>query len=264
MVQNSPSHDDRNWRGSSSGLTDDRGISDTLAFVLTFSIIITSVGVVYGFGFASLSDIRDDQTEANAQQAFEGIGDDINDIRNTGVPKRSNRIELRGGTIATNTSSQISIEINKTTTAYTGSLGTLTYQLDERTTIGYEGGATFRSEGPNSVMHTTPSFQCFENPNKSVISIVVLKDTSPTSVSSSSTISVMATKVNQTLEYPKNLSSTFDVDTVTVTVTGSPYQEAWNREFSQRSAWSVSGNSYTCQTDELHIRVTEVEIAYEE
>jgi hypothetical protein len=264
MVQNSPSHDDRNWRSNSSVLTDDRGISDTLAFVLTFSIIITSVGVVYGFGFASLSDIRDDQTEANAQHAFEGIGDDINDIRDTGVPKRSKRIELRGGTIATDTSSQISIEINKTTPAYSGSLGTLTYQLDETTTIGYEGGATFRSESTNSVMHTAPSFQCFENPNKSVISIVVLKDTTPSSVSSSGTISVVATKVKQTLEYPKNLSSTIDVDNVTVTVTGSPYQEAWNREFTERSAWTVSGNSYTCNTEQVYIRVTEIKITYEE
>jgi len=50
-------------------VSDSRGVSDLVAFVLTFSIIITAVGVVSIGGLGSLEDYRDG---ARAESAEEG------------------------------------------------------------------------------------------------------------------------------------------------------------------------------------------------
>jgi hypothetical protein len=245
-------------------IPDSRAVSDTLAFVLTFAIIITSVGLVYGVGFTSLNDIRDGQQGLNAQQTFEGLGEDINGIRDGGPTSSSGRIELREGTLAANTTSHVTVTINGSETVYDGPMGALTYRVDETTTMGYEGGALFGKYQTNSVMNTPPRFQCGSgsSSNTSVISLVVLEPQGP-SVGSSGSVAIRATKRNATLVFPERTTADFDVDEVSVTISDSQFQEAWNQEFEDRSKWSRSGNTYTCNTKRVFVRVNVVEVEFE-
>jgi hypothetical protein len=242
----------------------DRAVSDTLAFVLTFSIIVTSVGLVYGVGFASLNDIKDNQQGLNAQQTFEVLGDDINAIRDGDAVSSSGRIELREGALAVNMSSQVTVRINGSETVYDEPLGALTYRADETTTMGYEGGAIFGKYQTNSVMDTEPRFQCGSGSrsNTSVISLVVLEPQGP-SVGSSGSVGITATKRNATLVFPEGTRADFDVDKVSVTISDSQFQDAWDGEFEDRSKWSRSGNTYTCNTERVFVRVTVVEVEFE-
>ena len=239
-----------------------RAVSDTLAFVITFSIIVASVGVVYGVGFGSLMDIRDDQQGVNAQQTFEVLGKDISEIRDGGATSSSGRIELREGTLAVNMTSHVTIKINGSETVYDGPLGALTFRVDETTTMGYEGGASFGKYQTNSVMNTAPQFQCGSNSGTTVISLVVLEPQGP-SVGSSGTVAITASKKNASLVFPERITADPDVDEVSVTISNSQFQEAWSREFEGRSDWSRSGNTYTCDTERVFVRVTVVEIEFE-
>jgi hypothetical protein len=240
----------------------ERGVSDTLAFVLTFSIIITSVGLVYSVGFGSLLDIRDTQQDINAQNSFVTIGEDIDEIRDAGAATRSGRLQLRGGSLEVRKNSRIAISINKSETVYDGTLGTLIYRSDETTTIGYESGASFGKYQNSSVMDAPPRFHCGGSSNTSIISVVAIKQAGP-SIGSSGTVTVTATKINNSLIFPDDITSDPDVDNVSVTISDSHFQGAWNQAFEDRGRWSRSGNMFTCQTEQVYVRVTVVEIKFD-
>jgi len=241
--------------------TDDRGVSDALAFVITFSIIIASVGLVYGVGFTSLMDIRDGQQNANAQQTFESLATGMNEIRNPGAYSRSGRVELRGSALSVDTGSQVKVTINGTETVYDGPLGALLYE-NEQTAIGYEGGALFRRDRSSSVMNADPGIECSGGSNIAVISLVVLQQESP-SISSTGTVAITGRKRNVSRVFPDNLTGSQNVTSVSVRITNSRFQEAWDREFDDRSTWSVSGNTYTCQADRVYVRVTVIGIEFQ-
>jgi hypothetical protein len=240
-----------------------RGVSDTLAFVLTFSIIITSVGLVYGVGFTSLHDIRNDQQAVNAQQSFEAFSTDIDEIRDAGAHTRSSEMSLREGTLAIEDGPEITITINGSNDVYDESVGSLQYSTDQ-TTVGLEAGATFRKDR-SSVMLASPRFQCGTDGTPTVISIVVIEpeDPSVTSIGSSGTVGITAQQSSTMLQFPNATSSPQDVNTVSVTMSDSDFQSAWEREFDDRSDWTKSGNTYTCTTDRVYVRVTVIDIEYE-
>lgn len=235
---------------------DNRAVSDTLAFVLTFAIIITSVGLVYGVGFTSLSDIRDSQQGANAQRTFGVLGEDINDIRDGGPSTTSKRIELREGTLAVDTTSHVIIAVNGST-VYDQQLGALTYNVDETTMLGYEGGASFGRYQSNSVMELDPVIHCGSGSesNTSIISLVRLEPDS-SSIGSSGTVEITAVKKNEMLVYPNQVTSSPAVDNVSVTITDSPFQEAWKQEFG-------GSDTFTCNTERVFVRVTVIGIDFE-
>jgi hypothetical protein len=246
----------------SRGTRSKRAVSDTLAFVLTFSIIITSVGLVYGVGFASLNDIRDGQQEINAQQTFEATSADINEIRDGSAVSRSAQIELRGGSLSVTTDSQVRIAINDSKTVYSGDLGSFVYRIEEGTVMGYEGGATFGKYGTSSVMTSGPKFQCNVESNTTVISVVVLESESG-SIGSTGSVVIDADKTNETLVFPTEIAGDQDVDNVTIRISNSPFQTTWTEKFDNWGDWShVSGNTYKCDTERVYVRKTTVEIVF--
>jgi hypothetical protein len=186
-------------------------------------------------------------------------------IRDGEATSSSGRIELRGGTLDVNTTSHITITVNESSGSkfvFDRPLGALMYRSDETTTLGIEGGASFGKYGSSSVMDVTPRLQCGSGSKPTVISIVVLESSSP-SVGSSGTVGITASRKNASLVYPDRITAAPNVDNVSVTVKHSPFQEAWNREFEERSAWDRSGNKYTCETDRVFVRVTVIEIEFE-
>jgi len=75
-------------------VSDSRGVSDLVAFVLTFSIIITAVGVVSIGGLGSLEDYRDGARAESAEVAMTGFDSSMEDIRVDGVPQRSHQLPV--------------------------------------------------------------------------------------------------------------------------------------------------------------------------
>jgi hypothetical protein len=139
-----------------------RAQSEILGFVLIFTLIVTTTGVVYVTGFSSLEDARTAEELTNVERAFDVLDDNMADITRRGAPSRSTELSLGNGGIAfgeetnvtitaTNTSDPLD---NRTVTVLTRPI---VYRLDE-TTIRYTSGATIRSDRDAAVMRADPAW----------------------------------------------------------------------------------------------------------
>ncbi|SEH55389.1 hypothetical protein SAMN05192561_10679 [Halopenitus malekzadehii] len=72
---------------------DDRGVSEVLGFVLVFSLIVASVGIVVTAGLGGLQDMRDGERVTNGERALDVLAENYDDVL-TGAPSRSTQIRL--------------------------------------------------------------------------------------------------------------------------------------------------------------------------
>ena len=73
---------------------DRRGVSETIGFVLVFSLIVLTVGVVLTVGYGGLQDARDAERVNNAERAFDVLADNVEDITHRGAPSRGTEVRL--------------------------------------------------------------------------------------------------------------------------------------------------------------------------
>lgn len=72
----------------------DRAVSDTVGFVLVFSLMIASVSVVTVVGMDGLRDVRDAERVNNAERAFDVLANNVEDVHRRGAPSRATEIKL--------------------------------------------------------------------------------------------------------------------------------------------------------------------------
>lgn len=141
----------------------DRGVSETLSFVLVFVLIIGSIGLVYTVGLGGLQDARDHERITNAERAFEVFAENQDDIVLEGAPSRSTQIRLSSATISVGDSSSIQVsgthsDENFSYESPKYALGSLQYTSGE-SRVRYEGGAVIRTDaGDGGVMSREPPF----------------------------------------------------------------------------------------------------------
>ena len=90
-------------------LQDHRGASETIGFVLVFSLIVLTVGVVLTVGYTGLQDARDAERVNNAERAFDVLADNIEDITDRGAPSRGTEIRLAEAAIGPGAPTHINI-----------------------------------------------------------------------------------------------------------------------------------------------------------
>ena len=78
---------------------DRRGVSETVGFVLVFSLVLLTVGTVLTVGYAGLQDARDAERVNNAERAFDVLANNIEDITARGAPSRGTEIRLAEASI---------------------------------------------------------------------------------------------------------------------------------------------------------------------
>lgn len=136
----------------------DRAVSEVVSFVLVFSLITVTVGVVYVAGGANLEQARAHERVQNAERAFDVFNDNVEDITAQNAPNRGTEIkladaQLRFGSVT---------ELNVTTAGggsdepYSVSLLPLVYQPEGETKLVYEAGMVLRSGRDESVRRTEP------------------------------------------------------------------------------------------------------------
>ena len=76
----------------------DRAVSETISFVLVFSLVIASVGTVYAVGVSELEETRDAERIENAQRAFDVLADNVRDVIE-GAPSRGTEVKLADATV---------------------------------------------------------------------------------------------------------------------------------------------------------------------
>lgn len=158
---------------------DDRGVSEVIAFVLVFGIIIGSVGVLYMTGFQSMQSYQETEQLRNAERAMEAFGANVDDVqRNGGIEEREGELALRGGTVSVaGGGTELNVTVDDGSThEFSTTLGSITYS-DASSQIAYEGGAIFRGvEGDRSqnVVLARPQLSCTDS--SAMVSVLAIDE----------------------------------------------------------------------------------------
>lgn len=262
------------WR-STDGRTDDRAVSEVVAFILVFGVILSSVALLSMTGFSAMQDYQENEQLRNSERAMEALADNFNDVlRYDGIERRYGELALRQGTITTGTggtSVNITVEDNSGDTKTidlngTGgsefNLGVFEYETGSET-IAYEGGSVVRaSETGNSVLIEQPELKC--KGQTAIVSLMVV-DADNQSIQSSENqgFSIEETDETDHERYVRqgNLEATVSMNTT--------YDGAWNESFEQAGwtetasgadlAWSCGNNG---NETNVIITLVEAEIDY--
>lgn len=137
------------------------GATEVLGFVLIFSLIASTTGIVYVYGFGGLQDARDATALDNAERAMDVFADNVRDIHNRGVPNRATEIKLYGAGLALDAPTTWRVEVTATndgiTKSYSSDVEPLVYAAGD-TELVYANGALLRVDRGGAVMHREPPF----------------------------------------------------------------------------------------------------------
>lgn len=137
-------------------LGDDRGVSNVVGYVLVFSLITLTIGTVFTVGLAGVENRQEAERVANVERAFDVLDDNLRDIQRYEDPSRSTEIRLSDGTLSLSDRTLVQLR-NGTGVVNEWEPHTLAYTNGD-TTIAYETGAWFRSDGDAAVMRSEPRF----------------------------------------------------------------------------------------------------------
>lgn len=223
--------------------TEDRGVSDVVAFTLTFSIIITSVGIVSAVGFSVLQDVQADEQSLNAQRGFQSLGESFNEIDRGHVPGRSGEISLSEGALYTRTGSgsdRSTLEVNVDGNTYTTDVGTLVYESQaDSTQILLESGAVLRKDkfADQAIVVQSPNMVCDTGSGSPYAIVSIVKLTSDENTQGGDgTVQIVGREESSTLLYSDLAGS------VTVDYGDSQYTDAWEQHFDGEGDWSTTGS----------------------
>ncbi|ELY85144.1 DUF7289 family protein [Natrialba taiwanensis] len=245
--------------------TDERAISEVVAFILVFGIILSSVALLSVTGFQAMEDYQENEQLRNAERAMDALAENFNDVlQYSGIEERDSELSLREGTVTTGsggTELNISVDGTPIKNRYdsefydpdteTVTLGEFRYEAGSET-IAYDGGAVVREGETGSAVVRQPQVMCSPERDRAVISLVALNATER-SIQSSDGLQFTLTPTDRTVE------TIDDSSTVSITVEESSADRAWEEGVLDRNGW----NSGTCDNvDEVLVMVVEATIEY--
>lgn len=238
----------------------DRAVSDVVGYVLIFSLIVATVGVVTTVGFGTLDDRQTAEQINNAERAFDVFANNMENVYRDGSPSRATEIRLSGGTIQYGDPVTITIQnASDTSVNYTVRITPLVYTEGD-TEIVYEGGAIIRDDGDGMVMRRTPPFRI--GADRTLLPFVrTTRAVGDTSVSRDGTIRVESVRTNINTTTRQQLSDGGNLELVIE----SPRQEAWNR-YLEEQAEEVGGThndgTLAFHTEELSVPRFRVQLRF--
>ena len=251
-----------------SGGARDRAVSETLGFVLVFTLITGTVGVVYATGITGLSDAQHAEKVQNVERAFDVLADNLDDLHQSGAPSRSTEVRLAGGSLSTGEPVTVRIRAEKLTDAsvnatYTVNLEPIVYEEGDGASLIYADGAVLRSQGSGVVMVSEPGW--IVGPERSVLPMINTYG-SGNGIGGEGAVLIVAQRETRTLKGP------FDPGpgaTARVNVTvESPRAEAWQRYFERAGLVAVDSDpadgtvTYRFDTRELFVPRTGIDVTF--
>ncbi|WP_327052172.1 DUF7289 family protein [Halomicrococcus gelatinilyticus] len=243
-------------------MSEGRAVSEMVSFVLVFSIIVASVGVLYVSGIGSLTEARESEQVKNAERAFVALATTFDDLQQGRAPARAGEIRLANGIIRQNDGSRLRVQVERSGAAspwnWTSGGAALTYEFDERR-IRYDHGAVFRASDAGNVLVHEPAFHCSNG--SAVVSTVRIESTETTSVSKQGSVFIVGRSHGSELLFPQDATPQAGNTTVRVQVSSSPTRAAWER-YLDDAGWSKNGSWYECSADTAVVRRTAITVEF--
>lgn len=232
-------------------IRDRRGVSETVGFVLVFSLVLLTVGAVFTVGYGGLQDVRDAERVNNAQRAFDVLASNVRDITAHGAPSRGTEIRLAEASIGPGTPPSLNVsgyDSGGTLQFSTGndSLGAVVYEADG-TKIRYAAGAVTRVQPGGSVMLVEPNFVISE---RRVVLPVVELTVEQRNIAGSRTVLVRMERQLRDTEIDEGTIDRLVIDITT------PAADAWESYFESQGMDCTrpggdDGQQVTCETEDL-------------
>lgn len=232
----------------------DRGVSDVLGYVLVFSLIVSTLGVVYTAGLGGLDDARQSEKISNAERAFDVLDANTDDLVRGTAQTRATEIKLEGATLAFDDPVVVNVSAGDGQ-YYRGELRPVYFsgQTDD-TRVVYENGAVFRQDSQVAVIRNQPDFTFGET---SVVPLVITR-TRDTGRSGSGRILVRTEVADRSVEkFP------VEGDNATISIT-SPRADAWAEHIDDTGEGdcTVANGTATCTvtTDVVYVQVVRIDV----
>jgi hypothetical protein len=201
------------------------GATEVLGFVLVFSLVASTTGIVYVYGFGGLQDARDATALDNAERAMDVFADNVRDIHHRGVPNRATEIKLydAGLALEESTAWQVNVTADGSTNTYSYDVEPLVYTGGD-TELVYSNGALIRADRDSAVMHREPPFvfRRTDGENVTVVPLIETRSSTTQNVAGDTTVlvrtdlAISETIVERVGDYsppPSNLSVNLTVET---------------------------------------------------
>lgn len=215
-------------------MTEQRGVSDVIGFVLVFSLVATTVAIVSLSGFTALEDVRDAEKINNAQRAFDVLADNVEDVYDGGVPSRGTEISLVDAQLGTGSTITVNVTARNTTTSDNFTVSRTVRPIvwsdatNDGTELVYALGAVLRAQPDGGVVITEPPFRL--GSDRSVVRIVETAADQP-QLFGGSTVLVRATQSNDRVIAAEDPPPGFDELWLNITT---PRADIWNQYLDER------------------------------
>lgn len=248
---------------------DDRGVSDVLAFVFVFSLIVLTTGTVVVFGFSGLEDARDAEQVSNAERAFDVLAENVDDIAIRDAPGRGTELRLSGSRLGFGSPTDIAVLAtprgsNRSKLVEEVTTDTLTYTAGDSRLV-YEGTGVFRTEQGGSATVREPTLVATRD--HTLVTLVRVEGTGPTR-GGSGVVLVRTERTDRSSSVVRNVS------TVTIRVETDPRRVgAWERTLEEKTpgddscgAVDRSRGIVECsyETETVAVTETTVAVSYED
>lgn len=211
-------------------LTDRRGISETIGFVLVFGIVVSTVAVVYVGGFDALTGARDAQQFSNMERAFDVFDSNVEDLAVRGAPSRTTEVLLSDGAIVFGSPVTFNASAGGEN-YYSTTIRPVVYRADDGDELVYVNGAAFRQYGDRAVMFDEPRIAGTE---RTLVPFVITRAGS-SNVSTDNTRRLLV----RTSVTDREVRTFRDAD-VNLTIT-SPRAAAWERYLEEEFGTNCDG-----------------------
>lgn len=266
-------HRERNRTTESSR---ERAVSDIVAFVLTFSIIIAGVGIVSVGGFDQLTEFTNNQQLENSDRGMQAAASTVDKLHRNSDTYRQFDLALGGGNVWYNETS-IDVTIGGNETTY--HIDALEHRFDlsyGEVSLAYEGGGMFRTNSASprhdpaircsgdEVIVSLVNLTAAENIHRSgaYASEIVLQPTgvpqeSPVSADNQF-MSLRAELVGQ----ERILETDDDGIELEVDVSETAYPAQWGQYF-EAEGWdsTPADDVYECSGETVLVRVSTIELS---
>jgi hypothetical protein len=161
------------------------GATEILGFVLIFSLVASTTGLVYVYGFGGLQGARDATALDNAERAMDVFADNVHDIHSRGVPNRATEIKLYDASIGLDEPTTWRVNVtgdvsgSPVTRSYSSDIEPLVYAAGDAELV-YANGALLRTEHGGAVMMREPSFVFRRIGDENVTVVPFVETRSPT------------------------------------------------------------------------------------
>ncbi|WP_370572598.1 hypothetical protein [Methanomethylovorans sp.] len=130
----------------------DAAVSETVGFILMFSIVILSMSMIYILGYPILQEHIESSVFENAQQSFIVLQSDMKRVAFEQVPVKTMKIKLHSSTLSIDNRSSIFISYSDSTShSYNYSTGEIEFTKNDNV-LTYENGGLWMKQHPSGAM----------------------------------------------------------------------------------------------------------------